>query len=160
MISPSKVHPRFWPSVWSDPKLAADAEDLALKIAGEGDFADILALAGDASAPAHILALARDVAEAQIDQRRVRQVQYDLSRSLPSQSFADLVVAAKLTRAKSPARSMILAIYHHERRVHSRWKKAERAFQAALRRQQRRVFRLAERLQRRVDKRQEGQRVA
>jgi hypothetical protein len=50
MISPSKVHARFWVPVWSDPKLAADAQALALKIAGEG-------------APAQILALARDVAE-------------------------------------------------------------------------------------------------
>jgi hypothetical protein len=153
MISPSRVHPRFWVPVWSDPKLAAEAEDLALNIAGDAAFADILALAGDAAAPAHILALARDAAEPRIDLRRVREVKWELSRRLPSQSFADLVAAAKLTKRKSPARSMILAIHRYEQRAYSRWKKADRALNAALRRQQRSVFRLHDRLQRRIDKR-------
>jgi hypothetical protein len=154
MISPSKVHPRFWRPVWSDPELAADAEDLALKIANKNEFAHTLALAGDAAAPAHNLALARNVAAEQIDFNRLLKVQHELSRGLSGdQIFVDLVVAAKWTRLKSPARSMILAIKRYEQRVYSRWKKADRAFEAALRRQQRRVMRLAARLQRRIDRR-------
>lgn len=154
MIPPSKVHPRFWVPVWSDPQLAAEAEDLALKIAGDGVYADIMALAGDGAAPAQILALARDVAAAQIERRRVQEVEHELSRGLDdSRSFIDLVAAARLTRVKSAARLMILAVYDRERRAFSRYEKANRAFQAALRRQQRGAFRLAAQLQRRIDKR-------
>jgi hypothetical protein len=127
MISPSQLHPRFWVGIWSDPKLAADAEALAHDIAGEG-------------APDHILALARDVAAARIDMRRVNQVQNDLLRSCRSSPrfgtpvFGDLVVAAKSIQVKSPTRSIILAVYRYERSVHSRWWKAQRALDAALRR--------------------------
>ena len=160
MISPSRVHPRFWVPVWSDPKLAAEAEELALKIEGDDAYAPVLALAGDTAAPAHMLALARDAAAARVDMRRVREVKWELSRHLPSQSFVDLLGAAKLTKVRSPARSMILAIDRYEQRTYSRWRKADRALEAALRRQQRRVFRLIERLQRRIDKRSKKAKAA
>jgi hypothetical protein len=153
MISPSRIHPRFWVPVWSDPKLAAEAEELALEIAKDNPYAPVLALAGDAGAPAHILALARHVAEPRIDLRRVREVKWKLSRHLPSRSFVSLFGAAKLTKLRSPARSMILAIHRYEQRAHSRSRKADRALKAALRRQQSRVFRLYDRLQRRIGKR-------
>lgn len=154
MIPPSKLHPRFWPSIWSDSQLAADTEILARQIVGEDSFADILALAGDAAAPDHIPALARDVAEARIEQRRIWKVQDELLRGLPGgQTFGDLRAAAKFIRTKSPARSMVLAICRYQRRVHTRWKKADRAFDAAVRRQQRRVFNLTKWLQRGVDER-------
>jgi hypothetical protein len=154
MISPSKMHPRFWPSVWSDPELAADAEALALKIVGQGTFADVLALAGDPMAPGHILALARDIAKAQIDRRRIDEVQCELSRGLlGDRTFADLVVVAKRVRRESPARSMILAVEACDRRACARLKKANRAYSKAQRQQQRSVFRLVSRLQRNMERR-------
>lgn len=120
MISAKKLPPSMWVPVCSDPKLAADAEALALKIAGEG-------------APAHILALARDSAQARIDLSRVHQVRHELSRGCRgSLSFMDFVFAAKLTRVKSPERSMILAIDRYERRAFSRMMKTYRAFNAAV----------------------------
>jgi hypothetical protein len=156
MISLSRVHPEFWPAVRLDSQLAADAEELALKIVGEGSFANVLALAGDAEAPAHILARARDIAEAQIDQRRIREVQDELTRGLPGgQTFMDLADAARMIRKKSPQRSMILAIRRYERRAYSRERKATRAFNALLRHQQREVLRLTRWLQRSIDKRAE-----
>jgi hypothetical protein len=160
MIALCKIHPRFWPSVSADPQLAADAEDLALKIARNDDFAKILKLAGDAAALALILPAARKVAEAEMDERRVRGVQHELSRHLsPSKDFGDLVVAAKLSTKNSPARSMILGLYRHGRRMLSRREKADRALEAARRRLKRRLFRLTKRLQCRVNKRaEEGKR--
>jgi hypothetical protein len=151
MIAPSKLHPQYWPPVWSDPQLAAEAEDLAVEIPADDPFANILALAGDAAAPDHSLALARDIAAARIEQRRVRQVQDELSRNLPSQSFGQLWAWAKLIGKSSPARAMILAVGQQERRAFSHWKKAERAFDAVRHRHKRRVFRLMKRLKCRSD---------
>jgi NTP pyrophosphatase (non-canonical NTP hydrolase) len=156
MMSPSAVHPRLWIPVWSDPELAAEAEELARSIASDELFAKLLALAGDVAALAQILTLARDAAEPRIDLQRVREVEQKLMQRLPGppgQTFADLVAAAKMTKVKSPARSMILEIDRYQRRAHSRWSKADRALATVRRRQQRRVFRLTERLQRRVDAR-------
>lgn len=161
MTSSSKTHPRFWPAVWADPELAADAEALALEIVGHGTFADVLALAGEPAAPTRIMALARDIAEAQIDQRRIREVQCELSHGLPSgRTFADLVIVAKRTRGESPARSIILAVDTYNRRAYSRWRKANRAYSNAQRQQQRSVFRLASRLQRNMDRRTQKATVA
>lgn len=154
MMSPSALHPRLWIPVWSDPELAAEAEELAQSIASDEVFAKLLALAGDVAAPVQVLTLARDAAELGIDLRRVREVEQKLMQHLPGppgQTFADLVAAAKMTKVKSPARSVILEIDRYQRRAHSRWDKAHRALDTVRRRQQRRVFRLTERLQRRVD---------
>ena len=51
-------------SVWSDPKLAADAQKLMREIAGEGSNAELTALA-------------RDIAEAQIELVRVQKARHD-----------------------------------------------------------------------------------
>jgi enoyl-CoA hydratase/carnithine racemase len=119
------MHPRLLTSVWSDPQCAAEAENLAHRLAGDG-------------APAHILELARELAEAQIAHRRVNQIGDELARGLPGgQRFGDLFVAARSAPVKSAARSMILAMYRYERRYFSRWKKRDKAFQAAVRREQR-----------------------
>ena len=161
MISPSRLLPRYWPPIWSDPAFAAEAEDLALLIVGDRPPADVLALAGDTAARSQILALARDLAEVQIELRRLWKVQDDLSRDLPGdQSFMDLVVAAKQCRSKSPAPSMILAVNRYQRQLHLRLRKARRAFDTLTRRQSRSVLRLAKRLHRRVDRRQRKAKAA
>jgi hypothetical protein len=162
MTSPSKLHPRFWVSVWSDPKFAAEAEELALQIAGGDDFNStrIAKFAGDEAAADLVLILARKVAEERIDLRRVREAQIELSRATPSQSFVDLVAAAKLTRARSPARSMILGLYQREKRAYSRLKKAEKSLAAARRHHWRRAYDFAERFVRNADARSQKAKVA
>jgi hypothetical protein len=147
MSSPSKVHPHFWVPVSSHPELAARAEELAKEIVGKASSElHALELAGKASgnqemlefvrmASENLLARARDVAKAEIELRRVQQVCDELSRNLPaSKLFAHLVAAAKLTPVKTPARSMILGVYDRERQATSRLRKANRAFNVALRR--------------------------
>jgi hypothetical protein len=156
MMWAREKHPRLWIPVWSDPELATEAEELAQKIAADETYGNILALAGDDAASSQILALARDAAERRIDLRRVSGVKQKLMQHLPGppgQTFAALVTAAKMTKVKSPARLLILEIDRCECRAHLRQRKANKALGTMRRRQQRRVFRLTERLQRRVDKR-------
>jgi hypothetical protein len=153
----AQLHPRFWVSVWSDPQLSAEAEDLALEIVGKDPFIGVLALTSDSAAPTDILALARDVAEAQVNQRRVRRVRFELEQSLSSQkfhggppTFADLLVAAR-RHPRTPPAQVILAIDCYDRCVRAHHRKASRAFDAIVRRDRNVVFRLISRLQRRAD---------
>ena len=121
MIPLSKTHPRYWPPIMSDPKLAAEVERLSHQIAGEG-------------APDHVLKRARKVAEAQVEYNRVYEVYRELAQLSPTGFFSDLYAAAKLTKVKSPAHSMILAIFRYEVRAFQRWSKASDAVESALRR--------------------------
>lgn len=122
MISPIELQPAYWVPVWSDPILAADAEALAQEIAGEGARADMWALA-------------RPIAEAKIDLRRVFEAREKISQFLPpGQQFVDLIAAARFAKVKSPIHVMVLDICHYERRVVLRLAKAEKAYQIAERR--------------------------
>ena len=153
------LQPCLWGPVWSDPQLAAEAEELALQIVGKDSFAEVLALAGDNAAWSEIMALARNLAAPRIGWRRVWRAQHELEKSLSGRdfyggppTFMDLVVAAK-RQTRKPAARVILAIYRHKRHLDVQCRKATRAFDAAVRRHQRRVFGLTSRLQRRVDNR-------
>lgn len=123
-----KLHPRCWTPVWFDPELAADAEALIPLYVSVNDSPDVLAAA-------------RDLAEAQIDHRRVRAVITALEKSVSGKKyvigepamFLDIVVLAKRQPRKFPAQ-VVLAIYRYERRSYSRWMKASKAFDTTARR--------------------------
>jgi phage terminase small subunit len=122
----TKYDPRFWIPVQSDPTLVKQAEARTQSIAGNG------------AADAHVLALARDVAEARLDHRRACQARAELVRGVSEKelhgsppSFANLVVTAKLKPRNAAART-ILALDRYERRAASRCNKATHAFEAAV----------------------------
>jgi hypothetical protein len=105
--------------IWSDAKLAADAEELAHVIAGEG-------------ASIHLVALAREIAAAQVDLVRIQHRRNEV--------LAAFLSPAKLTDAGHPARAprvpaenadlalIIAALDRCERRALSRRKSAIRRF--------------------------------
>jgi hypothetical protein len=95
----------------SDPKLAADVEQLTGVIAGAG-------------ASAHIVALARNVAEAQLDIVRIQRARDDLlAGSFASHPQSNHIVAAEMP---DDTASALARLDRYERRALSRRKTAIR----------------------------------
>ena len=100
----------------SDPRLAADAEALAREIAGE-------------AAPATLVALARQVAEAQIQLVRVQRVRHEVWTARLAQP--DVWASTTVTGSERNLGLELAKLAHYERRAQSRRKAAIRAFDAA-----------------------------
>lgn len=99
----------------SDPAFAADIESLARAIAG-------------AEASAANMALAREIAEAQIDLIRVQHVRLEVLSAVPSFAAGR---AGHMTTINLNPGSTIAAFDRYERRCLSRRKTAIRAFDTA-----------------------------
>jgi hypothetical protein len=144
----NRLHPDCWESVWSVPQLAAEAEELAQHIAGK-------------DAPPHILALARDIAEEQVNRDRARHIRHELDERLAGKKkvfgdplhSSDLLVVAKSMRRPSAAARTIRALYRCIQ-VSPRERKAQRAFDVAVRREDANRRRLLDAAYRRMERNQ------
>jgi hypothetical protein len=105
--------------IWSDAKLAADAEELTHVITGDG-------------ASIHLVALAREIAAAQVDLVRIQHRRNEaLAASLSPANLTDAgrpVCAPRAPAENADLASIIAALDRYERRALSRRKSAIRRF--------------------------------